>query len=800
MHLALSNTEIARRLRVRAAAALPTDVENRSEVKRIPLIALLALVFGSLPATLWTVSARAQGDSCLDNLPTPQLQTGLHRVVQLVNCSQHALLGTANAAQQKGKNPLPVLPREGTWIMGPVRSGSNVLTLDIPLEWEDTKCPASAHGMCQGILGPRFWARTGCRYDIPFDKAQCETGGCGGRYDCSAARLAASVGTTVSEWTFNEPVTNGTGTISYFKDSPDISAVDGLNLNMDIQPLGGDAHDPFDTPPNCHDQPSGCTGHDIQWLAEQYPLTAHGQDPRADANCSPANFRLMRSTLTTGKPYGFVIADKSGQPVGGDNTVACFSNCGEYAFPTPPALGCDETKDARCFRWKSFCLGDPSKYGQKCNSDADCPVAGACWDQHDPTSPIDHTCQGRAFIKNPGTFPIQGSDLTTTCPENVCTYPYGYVDTSVTPNITYFSTQPPFGDCKNVNSAIAPYDSTVCIGDDTLHNVVPKAYTWPNDPQVYGGDAPAYRVIFAPGGTTQNITGTSTIPFCQDLDEKVYGGAKNKLDCGNVIDYGALFAVAHPSPTSWSCDLDPTGAGDEGVICRWKQTTKIQQIGLRSNFNSGGSSLQLSVVPGVTQGDLLLASITFFNGATPTPPSGWTQVPGASVVSNSDNQTVVWQHFVGANPEPASYTWTWNAAAFPAGGITAWRGVDNGSPFDGAASVDNGTGIRATAPSLTTLANDERLITVFGAGNATGQSFNLPINQAGAIDETGALKVFGGPALNTNYAHLVADRHEAKKGPTSPQTVVISSSSTPPDPNLAISDWTAISMALKPHG
>ena len=42
---------------------------------------------------------------------------------------------------------------------------------------------------------------------------------------------------------------------------------------------------------------------------------------------------------------------------------------------------------------------------------------------------------------------------------------------------------------------------------------MPKAYSWPNDPQVYGGDTPAYRVIFAPGGTTETITDTSTIPF-----------------------------------------------------------------------------------------------------------------------------------------------------------------------------------------------------------------------------------------------------------------------------------------------
>ena len=44
------------------------------------------------------------------------------------------------------------------------------------------------------------------------------------------------------------------------------------------------------------------------------------------------------------------------------------------------------------------------------------------------------------------------------------------------------------------------------IGDDTEHEVMRKAYTWPNDPQVYGGDAPVYRIIFAPGGTSIPIT------------------------------------------------------------------------------------------------------------------------------------------------------------------------------------------------------------------------------------------------------------------------------------------------------
>ena len=114
------------------------------------------------------------------------------------------------------------------------------------------------------------------------------------------------MGTTVSEWTFYEPISNGN--ISYFKDSPDISAVDGADLNMDIQPVGGSPHNPFDA----------LGGHDIQWLAENYPLTKHGEDLR---NQCPSAFALRRSDLMEKLGakargiYAFVIMDDSLQPL-----------------------------------------------------------------------------------------------------------------------------------------------------------------------------------------------------------------------------------------------------------------------------------------------------------------------------------------------------------------------------------------------------------------------------------------------------------------------------------------------------
>jgi hypothetical protein len=499
--------------------------------------ALLALGGGSI----WTDTAHTQSmlpDTCVSNLPTPTPNPPSHRVVQLVNCSHATLLGAANAAGKPSQPLTSVLPREQTWVMQPLGTGKNVLTIDIPPEWEAT--------IGAGATGPRLWARTGCRYDIASGRAQCETGGCGGKYDCSAAQLGASVGTTVSEWTFYENVTNGS--VSYFKDSPDISAVDGADLDMDIQPVGGSPHDPFDT----------SEGHDIQWLMEQYPLTKHGEDLR---NRCLATFALKRSDLMevpTARAkgiYGFVIMNDLRQPQGGDSTVACFSNCANYAFPLAPSASCSDT-DPNCYRWKAFCLNAPaSTYTKTCSTDADCAYGTGCW--INPGSKVNNTCQGRAFIKNQ------------TCPSDVCTYPYGYVDPIT--KIKYLSTQPPFGHCKDV---ITDSDPNACIGDDTLHEVMPKAYTWPNDPQVYGGDSALYRVIFAPGGTTAKITPAGPIPVCSALPQ-IYGysaqyGGQNSgtKPCDiSVNKNGAVFAVAHPKPNFWACNLAPTGSGNEGVIC-----------------------------------------------------------------------------------------------------------------------------------------------------------------------------------------------------------------------------------------
>ena len=504
-----------------------------STLRSLILVTLSTVVFSFLFELVWTVPGHAQQlpDQCLDNLPTPTPIAPSHRVVQLVNCSNSTILGAANAAGQPGQPLVSVLPREKTWVMGPVGSGRNVLTIDIPVEWENTEKG--------GATGPNFWARTGCRYDIQSDRAQCETGGCGGVYDCSRAKLGPPAGTTLAEWIFYQPLPPN----NIFQDHFDISAVNGTNLNMDIQQVGGSATDPVN--PNS-----------AFWLAENYPLTKHGQDLR---NQCLASFALKRSDLMgtpTGKGYpnlGFVIMNDNQQPVGGDSTIACFSNCGRYEFPVTPAGGqsCSNS-DPTCFRWKAFCLNAPQAYGTKCSTDADCTFGTGCW--INPGSPTDHTCQGRAFIKNQ------------TCSPDVCTFPYGFINPKT--GIQDFSTQPPFGHCTDVTN-----DPNACIGDDTVHQVMPKVYTWPNDPEVFGGDAPLYRVIFSPGNTLLPITeSTAGFPLCSSLPS-VYNYSYWLGICGDDINKGATFAVAHlttANPPNWSCNLQPGDSGNTGPICRWK--------------------------------------------------------------------------------------------------------------------------------------------------------------------------------------------------------------------------------------
>ncbi len=599
---------------------------------------------------LVSVGARAQtcGQSYLNSLPVPIPTPPSHRVVQLINCSNQVLLGATNAAVSGSSPGYPVFPREKTWVMQPygAANNGNILTIDIPPKWESTG-PIHSHG-------PNIWARTGCRYDIAANRAQCETGSCADQYDCSSAALSLGGRTTFTEWNFYQDYRPP---LPQHFDSFDISAVNGTSLTVTIQAVGGDSTDPSGNHQNTF------------WWNRNKPMAVYGGDLRKAASC-PSAFLLQRSDLMTdpngaANIPGLVIMGPTGEPIDPDGTVdnasvACFSNCGKYEFPVAPAINCDEKTDSTCYRWKTFCAGDPSKYGSNfapgtypslndCINPANgtyndnvCPVNGSCWNQQipppKPGKTVDGTCQLKGFIS------------ASSCSASVCTYPYGF--TNPWNGQPVYSSQPPFGSCAYVAAHDPQFPNdppdSVCIGDDRVHAVFPHAYTWPNDPQTYSHDAPVYRVIYAPGGTTVPITPASnSLPLCSALPDRYNYGA-NLTNCAiNVNSQGAVFGIARltkndPSKgwistgSDWSCAIDERGGNDTGVLCRWNQApagncsppkldANVTQ-GACGLIDSGTSLVSTSMQPNSM--DTLFAEVSIPNVLNPV--VGFPQISGCA--------------------------------------------------------------------------------------------------------------------------------------------------------------------------
>jgi hypothetical protein len=89
-------------------------------------------------------------------------------------------------------------------------------------------------------------------------------------------------GATIVEWNFGQKMNKNPGPGTFFQDNFDISAVNGVNLTVDVQAVGGSNSDPG-------------AGAGPFWLALNSPLSVHGADLRAD--CLPA-LTLKRSDLT----------------------------------------------------------------------------------------------------------------------------------------------------------------------------------------------------------------------------------------------------------------------------------------------------------------------------------------------------------------------------------------------------------------------------------------------------------------------------------------------------------------------
>ena len=115
----------------------------------------------------------------------------------------------------------PALSTTG-WVLRPGQS----LSISVPDHWNG-----------------RFWGRTGCSFDTA-GQGHCQSGDCGGRFQCTEY---GSIPATLAE--FNLNAWDGL-------DFYDVSMVDGSNLPMWINTVGGTSKDPISST-GC--ESAGCT-------------------------------------------------------------------------------------------------------------------------------------------------------------------------------------------------------------------------------------------------------------------------------------------------------------------------------------------------------------------------------------------------------------------------------------------------------------------------------------------------------------------------------------------------------------
>jgi hypothetical protein len=129
------------------------------------------------------------------------------------------------------------------------------------------------------------------------------------------------------------------------------------------------------------------------------------------------------------------------------------------------------------------------------------------------------------------------------------------------------------------------------------------------------------------------------------------------------------------------------------------------------NGSGGAATLSLGVPSGTAAGDVMLAIVTSANTTAPATPTGWTKVTAASTSLGSGSLTVFSR--VAGSGEPTSYSWSLGGTFEASGEVSTYVGVDNTTPVQ-VASVNSGNSKTATAPSVTTTANNAMVVAALG--------------------------------------------------------------------------------------
>ena len=192
---------------------------------------------------------------------------------------------------------------------------------------------------------------------------------------------------------------------------------------------------------------------------------------------------------------------------------------------------------------------------------------------------------------------------------------------------------------------------------------------------------------------------------------------------------------------------------------------------------SPGNVLSIATNTGaqIQVGDVLVASIAD-NTSEGTPPAGWSTAVPWWGISSSAGQTVYYK-VAAAGDIGASFAFN-TTNVYAAGGIKAFRGVDNANPIDAAGTGSSGTGTTITAASITPVYSGDALLWL--ESNDGTPIITIPVGENSAWNIAG----IGG----ANYGSVTAYQLGLSSGPTG----AISGSSS------GSTDWTAVLVALKP--
>jgi len=238
---------------------------------------------------------------------------------------------------------------------------------------------------------------------------------------------------------------------------------------------------------------------------------------------------------------------------------------------------------------------------------------------------------------------------------------------------------------------------------------------------------------------TDSVTWSSSAPAVASVSNA--GGSEGEAT-GLSLGSTTITALDAGTGVNDSASLTVTAAG-------------IAVRGSSSASSASGTTLSLTTPALTLVGDVLIAAIAVRpQGASITPPAGWTLVRRSDSTGGASNSLAIYTRLA-VVAEPATHDFVLSTSTGSAGGLVALREVDGASPVD----VDDGTatanGLTHTAPDVTTTVANCMLVTAHAFASA--ETWTEPAGMTELVDISSiAAPAATGISLSVNVELRVA--------------------------------------------